>query len=50
VGVQQKLMRHASVATTMDVYGAALTTDMAEASGKIATLAFSGTGTARKPV
>jgi integrase len=49
VGVQQKLMRHASVATTMDVYGAALTTDMAEASGKIATLAFSGTGTARKP-
>ncbi len=48
VGVQQKLMRHADIRTTMNVYGDAVTTDMREAHGKIVGLALNGTGTARK--
>ncbi len=48
VGVQQKLMRHADVRTTMQ-YGEAFTEDMAEAHGKIVNLALNGTETARKP-
>jgi len=43
VGVQQKLMRHADVRTTMR-YGDAFTSDMAEAHGKVVGLAFNGTG------
>jgi integrase len=50
VGVQQKLMRHADIRTTMNIYGDAVTADMAEAHGKIVELALNGTGTARKPV
>jgi integrase len=50
VGVQQKLMRHADIRTTMNIYGDAMTADMAEAHGKIVGLALNGTGTARKPV
>jgi integrase len=50
VGVQQRLMRHADIRTTMNIYGNAETPDMREASGKVATLALNGTGTARKPV
>jgi len=49
VGVQQKLMRHADVRTTMQ-YGDAFTTDMAEAHGKVVGLALNGTRSARKPV
>jgi len=49
VGVQQRLMRHADIRTTMNVYGDAATTDMAEAHGKIVGLALNGTETARKP-
>jgi len=49
VGVQQRLMRHADIRTTMNVYGDAVTADMAEAHGKIVELALNGTGTARKP-
>lgn len=48
VGVQQKLMRHADIRTTMNLYGDAVTSDMAEAHGKIVGLALNGTGTARK--
>ncbi|MGA9392924.1 MAG: tyrosine-type recombinase/integrase [Candidatus Sulfotelmatobacter sp.] len=40
VGVQQKLMRHADIRTTMNVYGDAVTSDMAEAHGKIVGLAL----------
>ena len=43
VGVQQKLMRHTDVRTTMR-YGDAFTSDMAEAHGKIVGLAMNGTG------
>jgi integrase len=42
VGVQQKLMRHADIRTTMNIYGDAVTADMREASGKVAMLALNG--------
>ena len=50
VGVQQRLMRHADIRTTMNIYGDAVTADMAESHDKIVNLAFNGTETARKPV
>lgn len=50
VGVQQRLMRHADIRTTMNIYGDAVTADMAAAHGKVVELALNGTGTARKPV
>jgi integrase len=40
VGVQQRLMRHADIQTTMNVYGDAVTEDMANAQAKVARLAF----------
>jgi len=40
VGVQQKLMRHASITTTMNIYGDAASSDMREAHGKIVRLAL----------
>ena len=48
VGVQQKLMRHADVRTTMG-YGEAFTSDMAEAHAKVVGLALNGAQTERKP-
>lgn len=42
VGVQQRLMRHADIRTTMNIYGDAVTADMREASGKVAMLALNG--------
>jgi len=45
IGVQQKLMRHADIRTTMNVYGTAATADMAVASGKVAGLALNGSQT-----
>jgi integrase len=42
VGVQQKLMRHADIRTTMNIYGDVVTADMREASGKVAMLALNG--------
>src|ERR1051325_1509649 len=35
VGVQQKLMRHSDIRTTMNIYGDAMTPDMTEANGRI---------------
>ena len=40
VGVQQKLMRHADIRTTMNIYGDAMTADMREAQQKVARIAF----------
>jgi integrase len=40
IGVQQKLMRHADVRTTMNIYGDAASADMREAHGKIVQLAL----------
>src|SRR5215469_1384635 len=50
IGVQQRLMRHADIRTTMNIYGDAVSADMAEAHSKIVGLAFNGTETARKPI
>lgn len=48
VGVQQRLMRHADIRTTMNIYGDVFTPDMAEAQNKIVDLALNGTGLARE--
>ena len=40
VGVQQRLMRHTDIRTTMNVYGAAATADMRQAHAKIVRLAL----------
>lgn len=40
VGVQQRLMRHTDIRTTMNVYGTAATADMRQAHGKIVRLAL----------
>jgi len=40
VGVQQRLMRHADIRTTMNIYGDVVTEDMAKAHGKIVRLAL----------
>jgi integrase len=40
VGVQQKLMRHAQVSTTMNVYGNALMDAKREANAKVVTMAL----------
>jgi integrase len=42
IAVQQKLMRHADIRTTMNVYGDIVTDEMAVASGKITRLALNG--------
>lgn len=43
VSVQQKLMRHADIRTTMNTYGDVVTDEMELASGKVARLALNGT-------
>jgi len=48
IAVQQKLMRHASITTTMDHYGDVVTDEMTTASGKVAGLALNGAQTERK--
>lgn len=40
IGVQQKLMRHSDIRTTMNIYGDADTSDMREAHGKVVQLAL----------
>jgi integrase len=40
VGVQQKLMRHSDIRTTMNIYGDAVTSDMREAHQKVVNLAL----------
>jgi integrase len=47
IAVQQKLMRHADIRTTMNVYGDVVTDEMAVASSKVAGLALSGSHTDR---
>jgi integrase len=42
VGVQQRLMRHSDIRTTMNIYGDAASADMREAHGKIVQLACNG--------
>jgi integrase len=40
VAVQQKMMRHADIRTTFNIYGDVVTDEMTTASGKVAELAF----------
>jgi integrase len=42
LAVQQKLMRHADIRTTMDVYGDVVTDEMTVASGKVTRFALNG--------
>lgn len=49
IAVQQKLMRHASITTTMDHYGTVVTDEMEQAASKVAGLALNGAQTERKP-
>ncbi len=42
IAVQQKLMRHADIRTTMNIYGDVVTDEMAVASGKVTRLALGG--------
>lgn len=49
IGVQQKLMRHADVRTTMNTYGDAATADMRTAHGKVVRLVLNGLQTDCKP-
>lgn len=44
IAVQQKMMRHTDIRTTMNVYGDIVTDEMNTASGKVARLAFQGNG------
>ena len=48
VGVQQKLMRHADIRTTINIYGDAVSEDMASVHRKIVGLALNGAPTERK--
>jgi integrase len=44
VAVQQKLMRHADIRTTFNIYGDVVTDEMTTASSKVAQLAFQSNG------
>jgi integrase len=48
IAVQQKLMRHADIRTTMNTYGNVVTDEMASAASKVAGLALNGSQTDRK--
>jgi integrase len=49
IAVQQKLMRHADIRTTMNVYGDVVTDEMSRAQSKVVSLALNGTEAARTP-
>ena len=49
IAVQQKLMRHADIRTTLNVYGTVVTDETATASGKVAPLVANGTGDGTEP-
>ena len=40
IGVQQKLMRHSDVRTTMNIYGAVVTDEMEKAGSRVVELAL----------
>jgi integrase len=42
LAVQQKLMRHSDIRTTMNVYGDIVTDEMAQAASKVAGLVVNG--------
>jgi integrase len=42
IAVQQKLMRHTDIRTTLNIYGDVVTDEMAQANSKVAGLALNG--------
>jgi integrase len=44
ISVQQKMIRHTDIRTTMNIYGDVVTDEMSTASNKVAELAFRGNG------
>jgi integrase len=48
IAVQQKMMRHSDIRTTMNIYGDVVTDEMAQAHNKVVGLAFNGAQTERK--
>jgi integrase len=44
IAVQQKMMRHTDIRTTMNIYGDVVTDEMNIAGAKVAELAFEGNG------
>ena len=44
IAVQQKMMRHADIRTTMNIYGDVVTDEMTTAGVKVSRLAFRGNG------
>lgn len=44
ISVQQKMMRHTDIRTTMNIYGDVVTDEMSTATNKVAELAFRGNG------
>jgi len=50
ITVQQRLMRHADIRTTLNIYGDVVTDEMAQAHSKVVGLALNGMGTACKPI
>jgi integrase len=44
IAVQQKMMRHTDIRTTMNIYGDVVTDEMTTASGKVARIAFRSNG------
>jgi len=48
VAVQQKLMRHADIRTTMNIYGDVVTDEMQQAHSKVVGLALNGAQTEHK--
>ena len=47
IGVQQKLIRHSGIGTTVNIYGDAMTEDMAEAHAKVVGMALASSATQR---
>jgi integrase len=49
IAVQQRMMRHSDIRTTLNVYGDVVTDEMSEAHNKVVGLALNGAQTERKP-
>lgn len=49
IAVQQRMMRHTDIRTTLNIYGDVVTDEMSEAHSKVVGLALNGAHTERKP-
>jgi integrase len=50
IAVQQKLMRHADIRTTINVYGDVVTDELSKAHSKVVSLALNRAQAERRPV